>query len=87
MAEINKIIGKKVLAIRGSESTTSGKHVEPRYILFDDGKTYMDLDEQDYYSYHDCATNARILWIYTDESMWNIIHSNIKKYPPANADI
>lgn len=81
MMQLGKIIGKKVVTIRGE---VQEKYVEPKYILFDDGKTYIELEEQDYYSYHDCSSMARILNIREDAEMWNMIHEH---FPVANMDI
>jgi len=80
-----KLVGKKILDIRGIK--TSGKYIEPSFILFDDEKTIVQLDEQDYYSYHDCSSAARILYIHEDSTYWKLIHDDLKNYPIANSNI
>ena len=60
MFNLGKIIGLSVVAIKG-EYNAKGKNIEPKYILFSDGKTYLELEEQDYYSYHDCSSSARLI--------------------------
>jgi hypothetical protein len=40
-------------------------------ILLNDGKTYIELSEQDYYSYHDCSTSARHIEVKQNEDEWN----------------
>ena len=35
--------------------------------MFDDGETYIELEEQDYYSYHDCSSSARHINIFKDK--------------------
>ncbi|MCP4364977.1 MAG: hypothetical protein GY800_06715 [Planctomycetes bacterium] len=66
-----KIIGLTVAAIRGPRPRRKGGNVEASVILFDDGKTYITLAEQDYYSYHDCSSVARHLDVQQDEELWN----------------
>ena len=78
--EINKIIGLKVVAIKGYK----GRSVEPVFILFSDKQTYIKLVEQDVYTYHDCANWARIIEITQDEEFWNRLY---KEYPDSTIDI
>ena len=80
MYNFQKIIGLKVLAIK-SYSTKDKK--EPNIILFNDGKTFIKLDEQNYYDYHDCASYARVIEIMQDKGYWE----NYNKYDDANQDI
>lgn len=51
-------------------------------ILFDDGQTYLTLEEQDYYSYHDCAPSARHLEVRQDKEQWEWY---LKEYIPATS--
>lgn len=67
------LIGKKIVAIKGIKQVRNQKEIEIRYILFDDGKTYLELNEQDYYTYHDCAGWARVIMKYVDKAMWERI--------------
>jgi hypothetical protein len=74
--ELKEIIGKKVVAIKGHNSKWNDKRVkhpkiEPGFILFDDGETYIELEEQDYYSYHDCSFSARTLIVWQNKERWN----------------
>lgn len=65
MFGMKRILGLKVLAIK-----TLTEDKKPDIILFDDGETYMELSEQDYYSYHDCATSARHIDVCRDKPRW-----------------
>jgi hypothetical protein len=49
-------------------------------ILLNDGKTFIVLSEQDYYSYHDCSSSARHIDVHQDKKAWN---SYLKEYHPA----
>jgi hypothetical protein len=88
---IKTIIDKKVVAIKGYNSRWNDKrikhhHIEPEYILFDDGRTFIELEEQDYYSYHDCSSRARHILVQKDRDRWNSI-MNDKAYGDATEDI
>ena len=88
-----KLIGKRIKTIRGFRARrvawSQVKHpqVEPQYILFDDEKTLIKLEEQDYYTYHDCNSWARELWIKEDKEMWKRIYTNRVNYPVVTRDI
>ncbi len=60
----SELIGKKIVAFRGF----TRKHLE--YILFDDKETFIELTEQDYYSYHDCSQSARHLDLRKNAKTW-----------------
>jgi hypothetical protein len=86
---IKRIIGLTVVAIKG-EYNSKGKYIEPKYILFNDGKTYIDMEDQDYIAYHDCASSAKHINIrvsgedgYTHENVWNLLMT----YPDATTDL
>jgi hypothetical protein len=86
--EIQKIIGLKVVAIKGVRTDMRRKkHFYQQYILFDDGKTYIELDDQDYYTYHDCDSGAKRISVWQDESVWRRIIANENHYPDADMDI
>lgn len=89
MFSLGKIIGKKVVAVRASQSDRRKKTgLEPTFILFDDGVTYIKLSEQDYYCFHDCSYSARNIWVLSDARMWKIIYDNVDGvYPDANFDL
>lgn len=82
MYNLAKIIGLKVLSVKG-EHNAKGKYIDPCYILFDDGKTYITFDEQDYYTYHDCSSSARHINISVSEQVWQLIF----EYPDATTDL
>lgn len=66
-----ELVGKKIVALRGIEAVKYGaKRTELRYILFDDGETFIELVEQDRYDYHDCSLSARDLEIRKDSAKW-----------------
>ena len=77
------LIGMKIIAVKGFSNVRS-KLIEPLYIMFDDGKTYIQLSEQDYYNHHDCSTSARHIDIYSNEIHYNHIMENTEN---ANCDI
>lgn len=69
--DLNNLIGKKVVGIYGHVRDNRSKLAkDASYILFDDGETVLELEEQDYYSYHDCSGSARILTVRKDPVHW-----------------
>lgn len=78
------ILGKKVFAVKGSirpeDRRKKNPYISPLYILFDDGETYMELSEQDYYTYHDCSPSARNINVNKNKMFWENIN---KSYPDA----
>jgi hypothetical protein len=89
--DITTIVGKKVVAIRGYNSRWNDKRVkhhriEPEFILFDDGKTFIEFEEQDYYSFHDCSLLARLILVRKDKDKWNNI-MNGKSYGDATENL
>lgn len=83
MFNLNLIIGLKVHRIVGNvvgSKRVKNPRIEPNYILFDDGETYIDLEEQDYFTYHDCSSSARIINTYKNKLYWE----NLNKLPDAN---
>lgn len=62
MTNINRLIGLRIDSIRGDKSST--------FILFDDKKTYIKLEEQSCYDYHDCSSSAREMVIIQHSSNW-----------------
>ena len=76
------IIGKKVVAIRGYNHKWNDRRVkypkvEPEFILFDDKETFIQLEEQDYYSYHDCSSAARHIYVKKDKDRWHRIMNDL----------
>lgn len=74
--DMSKIIGLKVIAVKGIPYSLKIKDVEPRYILFSDKKTFIELEEQDYYTNHDCDNRARLIEILQDTACWKRIYEN-----------
>lgn len=60
------MLGQKLVAFRSIRGI-KGLH----YILFEDGKTYLEFDEQDYYSYHDCSFSAREITFRQNAELWS----------------
>jgi hypothetical protein len=85
MYSLLDIVGLKVVAIRGWNPTPKRepKFVVVEYILFDDNKTYIDLESQDYHTYHDCSTDAKEITVYCDEVRYTQIINDLKHYPEA----
>jgi hypothetical protein len=84
----NDLIGLKIVTVRGYNSDKRKKHgFEPQFILFNDKKTILMLDEQDYYSYHDCNPFARSISIKTDKRYWEDIMNHLETFPKADMDI
>lgn len=67
---IRNIIGLRVHAIRGYKQRKNAARIPPQYILFDDEKTYIELEEQDYYAYHDCSSGAREIQVKLSADVW-----------------
>jgi len=89
MFDLGAVIGLKVVAIKAYQSDRRRKTgLQPRWILFSDKATLIELDEQDYYAYHDCSTTARLIRIRKDEKEWKRIFNNENgRNPDANCDI
>lgn len=84
--ELDKIIGKRVVAILGTKRRKNQKVIRPSIILFDDGETFIELEQQDYYVYRDFASSARHLRVRVNKREWeNVISSD--KVGPANTDL
>ena len=86
-----KLAGLKIKEIRGyRESNIYGvsskrkKGFSPEYILFTDKETFIHLDEQDAYDYHDCNSIARTVDIHRDKATWKIIYEDKFGYPIAD---
>ena len=65
------LVGLVVCAIRWHKGN---KDIDqPDFVLFDDGKTFLEFREQDPYDYHDCNSSARLMYIQQDHVMWERI--------------
>jgi hypothetical protein len=91
MKKLSDLVGMKIVAVKGFRDKLDKRvrhpQIEPEYILFEDCKTYITLEEQDYYCYHDCDGSARCIRIYENEDTWSNIMDNDVNYPHANTDI
>ena len=83
---IEKIRGLKVVALKGADPFFRDKglkNIEVKYILFSDKKTFIEFEEQDYYSYSDCSPYAKYITVCSDVEAWK----KIFEYDDANEDI
>ena len=86
--DIEKIIGLKVVAIKGYRYDMRKKrNFSPQYIVFDDEKTFIELEDQDYFTYHDADSSAKTISINQDARFWKVLMSDEKCYPDADEDI
>lgn len=80
-----ELVGKKVLAFRGyvTQPVKIGTTVVQKskcllsIVLFDDGKTFLEFDEQDRYDYHDCDSSARTISLHQDEERWKSMFDKV----------
>ena len=89
MYQMGTLIGMKVVAIRAfgkPKRVYRGKYHEPQFIFFDDGETYMEFEEQDYYTYHDCSSSARHIHIWKNKQRYNNL-INSPDLVDANTDL
>lgn len=87
MFKMQLIMNKKIEKIRGYKTRKNQKDIEPTFILFNDGETFIDLELQDYFTYHDCDCTARIIKIQKDTGVWHRIAYDDNKFGDANMDI
>ncbi len=66
------LIGKEILAYRGFSGSLS-------FILFNDGASFLKLEEQDSYDYHDCSSSARLIEVMQNRVQWKDL---LDKKPP-----
>ena len=66
-----ELVGKKVVALRAYPPGGRKRScADLAFILFDDGETFLELQEQDKYDYHDCNPYARELRLRKDAEQW-----------------
>jgi hypothetical protein len=87
MFKMEQIIGKKVKELRGFKKRKNQKDIGITFILFDDGETFIDLELQDGFTFHDCDHDARIINIKKDAKLWREIAYNNDRFGNANVDI
>jgi hypothetical protein len=63
------LIGLKVVALRGFKSGRREKIVL-QWVLFDDGETFLVLEEQCPITYHDCDMSARSVMVTREKTLW-----------------
>lgn len=81
--DVTNLLNQRIVSLRGRKERKSNKRAKRiEFIMFDDGKTYIRLDEQDYHSYHDCSTLAREIEVYEDAEQWKRIMTD-EWYGPA----
>ena len=74
MLDLKLIVGLRVVALKGVQM--KGRvGVKLGFILLSDKKTYIALDEQDGYTYHDCNPDARSLIVCVDKANWKTMKS------------
>ena len=81
------LIGKSIIAIRGICPDKRVKRSRPHYIMFDDGETYIELEDQDHYTFHDFATSAKHIRVYHNKHQWEDIIGNLRDYPNATDEL
>jgi hypothetical protein len=86
--KLQKIIGLKVAAIKGYRTDMRRKKgFSPEYILFDDQETIIELEDQDYHTYHDCDSLARRIIVKKDKALWEYMMTDENHYPNADKDL
>lgn len=68
---LETLVGKKItfLGCRKPKRKTDLMKIE--YIFFDDGETFISLEDQDYYSYHDCDESAKVILLQKNKDLYN----------------
>jgi len=68
------LIGLKVVAVKGETKrmNTNPKNIDPEYIFFDDGETFIHIEDQDYHEYHDCDASAKNIQIVKSKELYDI---------------
>ena len=87
MASIFDLIGLKIQAIKYLRLSKNDKYCKPELIMFDDGRHYIELEDQDYDTYHDCNCGAKVIRIYDDKKVWESIMGDRLNYVDANMEI
>lgn len=83
--DVKKLLGLRVVALKGELITDKRKSRKPDnlgiyYILFNDGESYIQFEDQCYHTYHDCDTDARIHQYFKNAERWKDLRNN---YPDA----
>lgn len=82
------VVGRRVAALRGYEPDLAAGHTRVRleFVLFDDGATFLELDRQDRYSYHDYDPRARVVGLVSDPARWQAMMGCTGEYRATTAD-
>lgn len=78
MDTIIDLLSIKGLTVHSVKGSSNSKRVPVEYILFNDGQTYIELEEQDYYTYHDCSGSARLIKVIKNKDLWDVINTRYK---------
>jgi len=79
------LIGLKILRVCALKCNKRQKEFLPGYIVFDDGETYIELEDQDR-EYHDCNPSAKTLRIYKNKYVWGQLQDKTV-FPDAEMEI
>ena len=84
--EIYELAGLRVKEIRGFRESPTKRIMgfKAQYILFTDGKTFIEFEDQDYHDFHDYDSSAKVMTIVSDKKQWSNIVSNIWGFPIAD---
>lgn len=86
--KLQQIVGLKIVAIKGYRTDMRRKkYFSPEYILFDDRETIIELEDQDYFAYHDCDSLARRIHVRKDKTSWERMMTDEKHYPTADREL
>lgn len=84
IVEFLKLMDKKVCAFRGMKDLRNEKYNKPtcvlEFILFDDGETYIEFNEQDPYNYHDFSGSARTIIVNINKHHWEMMFKKESGY-------
>lgn len=72
--EKNKLIGLTIVAVKGYKNKDGRvkEPVDPSWIFFNDGKTFIKLEEQEYHDYHDSNPRARVIDLRENEEDYKL---------------
>ena len=71
--ELSKLIGKKIVAIKGCKERKNSKNIDANFILFDDKETVLELEKQDCYDNHDYSFSAREFRVFQNKEFYGNI--------------
>lgn len=71
LLDIKGLTISRILGHKKKDKRIKHPVIRPQYILFSDGETYIELEEQDYHSYHDCSSSAREIRVIRNKDFYN----------------